>query len=100
MPYVNGLVSVPNSATFLCTVGEQGALVQNLGSVVVTLGGAGVVAGQGVSLAASQTSPVFVPGGQASASFVPGTGAVVSSENLYAIGASAGPTNVVFTLPQ
>ena len=98
MPFTNGVVSVAASAVKICTVGPQGVLVQNLGAVVVTLGGPGVVAGQGPTLAVSPAAPVFVPGGQPAASGLVPAGATVT-QDLYGIGASAGPTSVVFITP-
>ena len=98
MPFVAGAASVTGSATKICTVGPQGALVQNLGSVVVTLGTSGVTVGNGPTLAASQSTPVFVPGGQPFVPDVVPAGSTVT-QDLYGIGASAGPTSVVFLTP-
>lgn len=98
MAYSAGLASVTASAVKICTVGPQGVLVQNLGSVVVTLGGSGVVSGSGVTLPITMTSPIFVPGGQPVVSGAVPSGPTVT-EDLYGIGASAGPTNVAFLVP-
>jgi hypothetical protein len=96
--YGNGVVSVPGTAVKICTVGPQGCLVQNLGAVVVTVGGPNVAVGQGPTLPATMTSPVFVPGGLVGVSGQPPNAAAVS-EDLFGIGATAGPTNVVFVAP-
>jgi hypothetical protein len=68
-------------------------LLQNLGAVVVTLGGASVVAGQGVTLPASMTSPILVFGHAPEENAI---GAATDQETLYGIGASAGPSSVAF----
>lgn len=92
MAVTSGVVSVAASAVALCTMGPTGALVQNLGAVVVTLGGPGVVAGQGPSLPVAPSAAVFVPGSNPD----PVAGNTETLDVLYGIGASAGPTNVAF----
>lgn len=93
MAVTSGAASVTGSAVKICTMGPTGALVQNLGTVVVTLGGPGVTAGNGPTLAASQAAPVFVPG--SGADYEASAGPVLT-DDLYGVGASAGPTSVVF----
>lgn len=93
MAVSSGAVSVGASAVKICTMGPSGALVQNLGAVVVTLGGPGVVAGQGPALAASQADPVFVP---ASGIDYGASDSSDVTDDLYGVGASAGPASVAF----
>lgn len=98
MAFGNNSVSVPGTAVKICSVGPAGALVQNLGSVVVTLGGAGVTVGKGPTLPINMTSPIFVPGTGNEAVGIVGSPDVDTCD-LYGIGASAGPTSVVFASP-
>jgi len=102
VPIVGGAVSVAASAVKICSLGSQGALVQNLGSVVVTLGSSGVTAGNGIALPANMTSPIQVPGGGPAMASLSGSSppysAAFSTEDLYGIGASAGPTSVAFMI--
>lgn len=93
MAFTSGVASVTASAVAICACGPQGVLVQNLGSVVVTLGGAGVVSGQGVTLPASMTSPILVPGRGPEENLAEGA---ADQQILYGIGASAGPSSVAF----
>lgn len=91
MSVVNGVVSVGTTATKICTMGPTGALVMNTGSVVVYLGGPGVTASAsaatgGVSLPATMTSPVAVPGGPAA---FPGAEGTPETDDLYGITASS-----------
>ena len=90
MAYRSGVVSVGATPTLICTVSEPGALLQNLGSVVVTLGGPNVVAGSGPSLAATQTAPVFVPGARSDTT--------TDTADIYGIVAST-TSNVAFAAP-
>jgi hypothetical protein len=62
MPYRSGTVTVTTSATPVCVPGAAGVVVQNLGAVAVTFGPAGVVAGGGTQLPASNAAPVWIPG--------------------------------------
>jgi hypothetical protein len=67
MSYSNGVVSVGTAVTLICTPGRDGALVQNLGTAVVYLGGPNVTAGTaatgGVTLGTAQTAPQMVRSG-------------------------------------
>jgi hypothetical protein len=66
MAYRGGAVTVASAnPTLICTpqTAESEVMVQNLGAVVVTLGGPGVTAGQGVALPAAMTTPIMVPSG-------------------------------------
>jgi hypothetical protein len=93
MAVISGVVSVGASAVKLCTMGPSGALVQNQGAVVITLGGPNVTAGTGPTLAVSPSAAIIVPAGTVD----PGAAETVAiTDDLYAIGASAGPTNVAF----
>jgi len=97
MAYQSGLVSVGTSATAICTVGEDGGLLQNLGSVAVTLGGPGVTTGNGPTLPASQTSPTFVPGARSGASGLVPAGPDATTV-IYGVVAST-TANVAFAAP-
>jgi hypothetical protein len=95
MAYRNGLVSVLSaSPTLICTpqTSESEILVMNLGAVVVTLGGPGVVAGQGVALPAAMTTPILVPSGIVA-------GESDADDGLYGRAASS-TSNVVFLVSQ
>lgn len=62
--YANGVVSVGTTATKICVPPAEGtALIQNLSSSDVYVGGAGVTTSDGLKLAASSTTPVPVPSG-------------------------------------
>jgi len=90
MAYSNGVVSVGTAATLICTPGRDGALVQNLGTAVVYLGGPGVTAGTaatgGVTLGTAQASPTMVRSGQSA-------GTIGADDGLY--GRVAGGTSLV-----
>ena len=94
MPYQNGVVSVGTTATLIATPSQVpengGILIQNLGAVVLFIGGPTVTAGTtatgGVQIAISPSAPVLVPT----------TGA--GSEALYGIVASS-TANVAFCYP-
>lgn len=64
MAYQSGAAVVGTAAGIICAVPLDGeVLLQNQGTVAVTLGGPGVVAGQGPSLPANMTTPLVVPTG-------------------------------------
>jgi len=94
MAYSNGVVSVGTAATLICTPGRDGALVQNLGTAVVYLGGPGVTADAtatgGIAIGtAAQPGPVTMVRSGAVA------GTVGGNEGLYGRVAS-GTTTVAF----
>jgi len=60
MAITNGLVSVGTSPTLICAA-SAGALLQNLGTVAVTIGGPSVAVGHGPTLPPSMTQPILVP---------------------------------------
>lgn len=90
--YKQGQVSVGTSATAICTTvatsGNDGVLIQNLGTVAVFIGGANV-ATSGTNAGISVAANAIVT--------VPSTGASVSS-TLYGIAGTAGQ-NVSFLFP-
>jgi hypothetical protein len=93
--YSNGVVSVGTAAVKICTPGRDGAMVQNLGTAVVYLGGAAVTADAaatgGVTLgtaAAGASVPVMIRSG---------TTATTVGDDLGLYGRVAGGTsNVAF----
>jgi hypothetical protein len=92
MAYAQGVVSVGTSPTKICTPDQEGALVQNLGTSVVYLGGPTVTADAsatgGVTLPANMTSPVPIAVG-----LRPGT--LDADDGLYGC-VAAGSVNVAF----
>ena len=60
MAITNGLVSITTSPTLICAA-NAGALLQNLGAAVVTIGGPSVTAGHGPTLPATMTQPIMCP---------------------------------------
>jgi hypothetical protein len=54
-------VTVGTTPTLICNSNTGSALLQNLGSTAVTIGGPGVAVGAGVTLPATMASPQTVP---------------------------------------
>lgn len=92
MAYANGVVSVGTAATLICTPGRDGALVQNLGTAVVFIGGPGITADAaatgGVTLTTGQTAPQMVRSGMVA-------GTVGANDALYGR-VAGGTSNVAF----
>lgn len=76
----SGAVTVGTSPTLICSSNGP-LLLQNLGSVAVTIGGPSVSVGHGVTLPASMTSPLQFPdiGGSSTPSGDPIYGIVAST---------------------
>lgn len=90
MGYQNGVVTISTSRVQVVTVGLRGALVQNVGSTTIYLGGPGVTADQtatgGVPITSAQ-APLQMLGG--STELMIG-GAISDAAILYAIGSGTG----------
>lgn len=64
MAYQSGAQTIGAAAGIICAVPLDGeVLLQNFGTVSVTLGGPGVVAGAGPALPPNMTTPIVVPTG-------------------------------------
>jgi hypothetical protein len=56
----NGVVPVGTAAILICAA-SAGAMVQNIGTVAVTIGGPTVTVGHGPTLPPSMTQPILIP---------------------------------------
>ena len=86
MAIANGVVSVGTSPTLICASNGP-LLLQNIGTVAVTIGGSGVAVGHGPTLPPSMTSPIQIPD--------MGGSATPNGDPIYGISGTAGQ-NVVF----